>query len=231
MQSDCMEKLLSVKQAADTYGVHPQTIRLWTENGKLNSFRTPSGHRRIVCPAHVTSFNPQQIRPNKEETRPSGQKDRIVYCRVSSQKQKDDLERQVRYMQERFPGYKVLTDIGSGINFRRKSLRALLDAALSGTVEEVVVASRDRLCRFAFDLLEWLLQRSGTKLTILQQGDESPEAELSDDVLSIIQVFCCRRNGRRRYPTAAALSHGTTDREKRSACKAAADYPPETHDA
>lgn len=181
------QEILTVGKAARKFHVHEQTIRTWIEQGKLESFRTPSGQRRIVI---------SNIQETKEDNE---QRYKAVYCRVSSQKQKDDLKRQIEFMQKNYQGYKVFQDVGSGINFKRRGLITLLDEALNGMVEEVVVFSRDRLCRFAFELFEWFFKRSGTKLTVINSSDDSPESELSEDVLSIIQVFCCRRNGKRRY--------------------------------
>ena len=188
---------LSVSKAAKHFGTHPQTIREWADGGKIKSFRTPTGQRRIII--------------SEDQNDQPKEKFKAVYCRVSSQKQKDDLQRQISYMQSKFKDYKVFQDIGSGINFKRKGLLSLLEQCMQGMVSEVVVSSRDRLCRFAFELLEWLFEREGVKLTVLEQGDESPETELSNDVLSIIQVFCCRRNGKRSYSNESSKSKASTD--------------------
>ena len=103
-------------------------------------------------------------------------------------------------MQHRFPSHQIIRDIGSGINFKRKGLLQILDLAYRGALEEVVVAHRDRLCRFAFDLVEWLLRERGVRLVVLDPTDaSSPSAELADDLLAIVQVFSCRVNGRRKY--------------------------------
>lgn len=179
------EEIISVGQASKKFGVHEQTIRLWVEQGKLKAFKTPNGQRRIIISKEVKEHYKERYK--------------AIYCRVSSGSQKDDLQSQTEYIQEKYQGYKLYQDIGSGIDFKRKALLSLLDDVLKGLVEEIVVSSRDRLCRFAFELFEWIFERQGTKLTVINSTDSSPESELSDDVLSIIQVFCCRRNGRRRY--------------------------------
>jgi len=88
-------------------------------------------------------------------------KSKIAYCRVSSPNQRRDLERQVDAMRSSFPEHRVVTDIGSGINFKRRGLLSVLDAVVRGDVEEVVVAHRDRLCRFAFDLVKWIMHKHG----------------------------------------------------------------------
>ncbi len=91
----------------------------------------------------------------------------IVLCaRVSSNKQRDDLDRQIDYLSSHYPGCEVIDetsfvlDIAGGINFRRKGLRAILERSLSGDQLTLVVAHRDRLVRFGFELIEWLIERS-----------------------------------------------------------------------
>ena len=197
------QEILTTGQAARKFGVHEGTIRIWVDQGKLRAFKTPKGQRRIIFSEEI----------EKKDFQGDREKYKAVYCRVSSLKQKDDLKRQVESMQEKFKGYKVVQDIGSGINFKRKGLISLLDDSLNGLVEEIVVSSRDRLCRFAFELFQWIFERQGTKLTILQSLDSSPESELSDDVLSIIQVFCCRRNGKRRYSNKKLQDKTDADKE------------------
>jgi predicted site-specific integrase-resolvase len=104
-------------------------------------------------------------------------------------------------MSSRYPNAEIVKDIGSGINFRRKGLLSILQRVKDGDIRSVAIASRDRLCRFAFELLEWYFKQHDVQLLVLDSDDQSPEQELSDDLLSIVQVFCCRRNGRRRYRT------------------------------
>ena len=101
-------------------------------------------------------------------------------------------------MLDQYPGHTVISDIGSGLKFKRKGLLSLLELCERGLVQEVVVASKDRLCRFGFDLVAWFFERQGVRLLVLEQDDKSPEAELAEDVLSVVQVFSCRWNGRRR---------------------------------
>jgi predicted site-specific integrase-resolvase len=83
-------------------------------------------------------------------------------------------------------------------------------------ISEVVVAHRDRLCRFAFELLEWILDQNGVKLVVLdEENGESGDKELSDDILSIIHVYSCRKMGRRRYKNNenTSLSNSRTEED------------------
>ncbi len=129
--------------------------------------------------------------------------DKIIYCRISSKKQSDDLERQIEYCRSKFPDHELLSDIASGINFKRKNLQAILERAMQGNLKEVVVAHKDRLCRFGFDLIESIFKLTNTKLIVLNQDNEctkpSTEQELAEDLLSIVHIYSCRQMGKRRY--------------------------------
>ena len=172
-------------------GVTDGTLRDWADTGKIDFIRTPGGQRRYKI-AEIF----EKPKPEVPAEKP---KKGIVYARVSSGKQRDDLDRQIAFLRVKYPDHIVITDIASGINWKRKGLKTILDLAHKGDIFEVVVAARDRLCRFAFELLEHVLSMSGVCLTVLNANEMSPEQELSDDLLSIVQIFCCRRNGSRRY--------------------------------
>ena len=193
------------------FHVDPCTLRRWADAGRIDYRWSPGGIRLYKLPDDSGGL-PADVDEQKKK--------KIVYARVSSSKQKDDLRRQADYLLSKFPDHELVTDVGSGINWKRRGLLSILDGADKGGVQEVVVASRDRLCRFAFELLEHIFRRRGVKLVVLDADDSSSEQELSDDLLSIVQIFCCRRNGKRRYaaaistdaPTAAA-GDGTADEE------------------
>ena len=168
------------------------TLRQWDKKGKIRSIRTPSNHRLY----------------HKEDvhaivgiaTPPTQERKKALYCRVSSKKQVDDLKRQEDFLREKFPDYQLVTDIGSGVNWKRKGLKTLLDQSNEGLLDEVVVAHRDRLCRFAFELIEYIFKSNGTKLVVLsEESNKSSEQELAEDLLSIVHIYSCRNMGRRRY--------------------------------
>ena len=172
-------------------------LRHWADDDKIDYVRTPGGTRLYKLPAKVC---PQEDRVS------------IAYARVSSHKQRGDLERQRDFLVERCPDHEIITDVGSGINWKRPGLLSILERAQRGTLKEVVIASRDRLCRFAFELIEHMLKNCGCELTVLNVDDNSPEQELSDDLMSIVQIFCCRRNGKRKY-TKKPLEDGKNQTE------------------
>lgn len=175
---------ISSRKAVEKLGVHANTLRRWAKNGKIKHITTASGQRKYA----VDSFLGK-----------AAECVTICYCRVSSYKQKDDLHRQVEFMRERYANAEIIKDIGSGINFKRKGLKAILERAMCGDKLEIVVAHKDRLARFGFDLIRYIIERSGGRLVVLSQNIFSPEEELTKDLLNILHVFSCRMHGLRNY--------------------------------
>ena len=176
---------INTPQARKILDVCTQTLRSWANQGKVRSIRTPSNQRM---------YHKQDIYDIIGRKTITTEKKKIIYARVSSKKQMDDLERQEDFLRKQYPDYELVTDIGSGINWRRKGLKTILEQSMSGLVQEVVVAHRDRLCRFAFELIELILLQCGVQLIVLNQdNDKSSEVELADDILSIIHVYSCKQ--------------------------------------
>ena len=184
-------KFISIKQTRKLLGVTSCTLRNWALSGKINNCFTPSGVR-------IYDYKDiERILGGNIDTK---KKKKIAYCRVSSKKQMDDFERQKDFFKSEFPDHELVTDIASGINWKRKGLQTILDESMLGNISEVVVAHRDRLCRFAFELVEYILTKNGVKLIVLDRNDgESENKELADDIMSIVHVYSCRQNGKRRY--------------------------------
>jgi predicted site-specific integrase-resolvase len=120
---------------------------------------------------------------------------------VSSHGQKDDLERQKKLLQNKYPEYTLIEDIGSGLNLNKRGLRKIIDLAINGKIEEVVVVHKDRLTRFGFELIEDLIIKySEGKITVINKKKEiTPEEELVLDVIQIMNVFTAKMNGLRKY--------------------------------
>ena len=155
-------------------GLHPRTIQKWDKQGKIRVVRTPGGRRRI---------------PESEIRRLQGEKgirSVIGYARVSSSTQKDDLERQVEYLRQRGV-QEVITDIGSGLNEKRKGFLRLLDRVLHNEVDKVVILYEDRLTRFGFEALKKVFEGHGTTIEVLNLADvKPPQQELVEDLITMI---------------------------------------------
>jgi predicted site-specific integrase-resolvase len=165
------------------YNVGYETLRRWALNGTLEYKTTEGGHRRFK----INQSTEEKAKP-------------YIYARVSSKKQEGDLKTQIEFIKQQYPDYEVISDIGSGINEKRKGYKTLLDKVLAGTVTEIVVAHKDRLSRFSFNTIQYICQKFGTKITVLRDDKSaSREEELSKDLMSIITVFSARYHGSRKY--------------------------------
>lgn len=180
---------VSQKEACKFFGVSTSTLRRWDKQNKIKTIRTPSNYRRYDISSVKQTKNKNSIVMSKKK---------MCYCRVSSKKQMDDLERQKDYLKSKYPNHEIISDIGSGINWKRKGLLSILEQSNNGLIEEVVVAHKDRLARFAFELIQWLLEKNGCKLVVLNEPI-SEEEKLTDDILSIIHIFSCKKMGMRKY--------------------------------
>ena len=182
-------KYVASRKAAAYYDCDPRTLTNWADKGLVPVRLTPGGQRRYAIPIKDA--------PRKKEQAP---RTKYCYCRVSTQKQRDDLARQEAAMRAEYPDHKLVSDIGSGINFKRPGLLTILESAMRGEVEELVVAHRDRLARFSIELIEWILRKHRVTLVVQHQTmDSSPEAELAEDLLAVVTVFACRTHGRRSH--------------------------------
>ena len=184
-----MSNFLSRKEASKILGVHKNTIY---NLHKLNEIETIKIGARLY-------YNVNKYLKNKNVKMTGSVK--ICYCRVSSLKQKPDLERQVQMMQEKYPAYEIIKDVGSGLNFKRKGLQKIIDLAVKGEIEELVIAYKDRLARFGYDLIELLIEKySNGKIKILNKSEEkTPHEEITKDILSIMNVYVAKINGLRKY--------------------------------
>ena len=186
-----LKEFITCREAVKLTGLAGSTLRTWADKGFVKIYKTPSGQRlySTKCLQELTN----SISYNTE-------KSNIVYCRVSSSKQKDDLNRQIEQLRHLYPTHEVISDCGSGINFKRKGLQTILERAIQGTLAEVVVAHRDRLSRFAFDLIRWIIEQKDGKVIVLDEDShKSTEQELAEDLLSIVHIYTCIQMGRRRY--------------------------------
>lgn len=173
---------VSPSEASKILGVSKQTLRRWENEGKIDCIRTEGGHRRY----HIEKI--------QEERKLS-----VVYARVSSRKQKSDLQRQIEFLQSEYPEYEVISDIGSGLNYKRPGFRRILVELFQGNIKEVVVAYKDRFTRVSFDFFEWLFDHFGASLVVLEDIDLSPQEEMAEDLLAIVTVFTARYHGARKY--------------------------------
>ena len=179
--------LVPMRKAIQLTGLSANTLRKYADNGKIKAQRIGRGQRLF----DLSELLAQKI---SERGKPT-----VCYCRVSSRKQQNDLARQVAFMREKYPNADIVKDIGSGLNLRRKGLQTILQRLLQGDKFTLIVAHRDRLCRFGFELIEFLFEQNGGEIMVLDNTDVSPQQELTEDLLAILHVFSCSMHGLRKY--------------------------------
>jgi len=197
-----LPKFVSGKEASKILGVHERTLYLWDKAKKIETIRTPGNKRLYNINKYINDHIPtEKNNINIDELEHLNEKIKIIYVRVSSLSQKDDLLRQKEYMTNKFPNHTLIEDIGSGLNFNRKGLRKIIKLAISGQIEELVVAYKDRLTRFGFELIEDLIKEySNGRILVLNQNKKiEPEEELIKDMLQIMNIFVAKMNGLRKY--------------------------------
>jgi len=201
------KKFVGGKQASEIIGVHQRTLYQWDEKGLIETIRTPGGKRLY----NVEKYLEEKCEENKDDQLdqldPIEQIDKIkgklsiCYVRVSSQGQKDDLERQKAMMIEKYPTHLIIEDIGSGLNLNKRGIKKIIHLAIEGRIKEIVVAYKDRLTRFGYELIEELVTKySGGEIKVLNEKELiEPEEELVKDMMSIMNVYVAKINGLRKY--------------------------------
>jgi excisionase family DNA binding protein len=179
------DQYVSPAQAARILGVNERTLRRWEEAGKIKAFRTPGGKRRY----DITSIT---VKPSRLT---------VIYARVSSPKQREDLQRQCDYLQSQYPTAEIIAEVGGGLNYKRKKFLALLERVMQGDIERIVIAYKDRFARFGFDFFAWLCAKNSCEILVLNQVELSPEREMVEDILAILHSFSARLYGLRKYPS------------------------------
>jgi len=188
-----MDKIYAPRELGKLIGRTTQTLQLWDRKGLLKAHRTPTNRRYYTHDQYLQVIG-QKAKEQKI----------VVYCRVSSAGQKNDLESQKKAV-EQFciaagkPVALWLQDIGSGLNYKRKNFIALMEMVEQGEVSEIVIAHKDRLVRFGYEWFEKFCRDHGATLTVMNAETLSPEEEMTQDLLSIIHCFSSRLYGLRKY--------------------------------
>lgn len=183
-----MDKYLTRREVLKVLKVHYHTLYAMARRNEIQTIKVGS----------QTLYNLDMYLRTKGLT---NDKRNICYCRVSSNKQKGDLKRQIEQMKMLYPNYEVISDIGSSLNFERKGLQEIIDLAIDGKINNLIIAYKDRLARIGYELIENIITKySNGKIIITNSSEEkTPEEELTKDIITIMNVYVAKVNGLRRY--------------------------------
>jgi len=183
-----MSEFVSRKEVLKILKIHYQTLYKMAERKEIETVKV--GKRLLY-----------NIEKYKKEQNVGNNQKKIIYCRVSSKKQSEDLKRQVESLQALYPNHEIISDIGSGLNFNRKGLLKIIEMSIQGKISELVISYKDRLARFGYELIEMLISKySNGKIIIVNKNEEeTPTEELTKDIISIMNIFVAKINGLRKY--------------------------------
>ena len=188
---------MSIGKFAKELGVTPEHVRTMHRTGEVIPARISEKGTRYYSEEQLRELKNSRTRRRDEKV--------VAYCRVSTKSQKDDLEKQVEnvksYMYAKGYSFKVITDIGSGINYKNKGLQELISLINSNQITKVVVLYKDRLVQFGFELIQLLCDLHDVKIEIIDNSERINKEELTDDLIEIITVFANRLYGSRSKKT------------------------------
>ena len=194
--ADTLINTYKPNEFAEMIGVSVKTLQRWDNEDILKAFRSPTNRRYYT--------NQQYLEYSGKTVCDKDTRKTIIYTRVSSSGQKDDLKNQVDFLRQ-YANAKgiivdeVFEDIGSGLNYNRKKWNKLLEDCILGMIQTIIVSHRDRFIRFGFEWFERFLKSKGVELIVVNNEALSPQEEMIQDLISIIHVFSCRIYGLRKY--------------------------------
>ena len=199
--------LMSIGKFAKEVGLSVQHLRkLHDENILIPDVITKGGTRYYSdeqLQAYLNKNNPQQGLPI------------ILYARVSTRSQKDDLDRQVEnlksYAISKGYSFEIITDIGSGINYMKQGLKQLIQKINNKEISKIVVLYKDRLIRFGFELIEYLCELNNISIEIIDNTTISTKTELTNDLIQIITIFANSLYGPKSKKTLRLIQEVKTD--------------------
>lgn len=183
------------KDFAELLGVSVKTLQRWDREGTLKANRTPTDRRYYTYDQYLQFKGINTVEDNREI---------VIYARVSTRNQKDDLKNQVEFLKT-FCNSKgmivsqCIEDFGSGLNYNRKKWNQLLNEVMENKIKTIVISNKDRFIRFGYDWFEKFCEKFHTSIIVVNNETLFPNEELVQDIISILHVFSCRLYGLRKY--------------------------------
>ncbi len=189
-----------IQDFASLIGVSVKTLQRWDRDGILKANRTPTDRRYYTYNQYL-QFKGIQV--------DNDVRDVVIYARVSTKNQKDDLKNQVEFLKQFANARGMIVkecveDFGSGLNYNRKKWNDLLEQVMEQKIKTIIISSKDRFIRFGYDWFEKFCSKFNTNIIVVNNESLSPNEELVQDIISILHVFSCRLYGLRKYKTQIA---------------------------
>ena len=193
--------LMSIGKFSKEIGVSISTLRTWDKTGYLKPAKVLDNGYRY--------YSDEQIDKYLNVDSDIDDRKIVLYARVSAKKQMDDLDRQIEnlktYAYTKGYSFELITDIGSGLNYKKEGLKKLIRMICNKEIKKLVILYKDRLVRFGFELIEEVCRINDVEIEIIDNTTVSKEQELTDDLIQIITVFANRLYGSRSKKTASLI--------------------------
>ena len=176
---------VSACEAKKLLHINGTTLKVLKDNGIIK-------HKQFTNKKYT--YDVDSVNIDSDES--SKQRKHVIYARVSTTKQAQDLNTQIEMIKSYC--------ISNGMNENRKELNVLIDEVISGNIDTVYISFKDRLARFGFDYFKNLFAKFNTKIKILDNFEESNknfQKELNEDLISIIHHFSMKlySNSRKKF--------------------------------
>lgn len=192
---------MSIGKFSKEIGVSISTLRTWDKTGYLKPAKVLDNGYRY--------YSDEQIDKYLNVDSDIDDRKIVLYARVSTRKQIDDLDRQIEnlktYAYTKGYSFELITDIGSGLNYKKEGLKKLIRMICNKEIKKLVILYKDRLVRFGFEIIEEVCRINDAEIEIIDNTTVSKEQELTDDLIQIITVFANRLYGSRSKKTASLI--------------------------
>ena len=183
------------KEFAELLNVTVKTLQRWDREKTLVANRTPTNRRYYTYDQYLQF---------KGIGKDADSRKIVIYTRVSTRNQADDLENQVDFLQQYVNAKglivdEIIRDYGSGLNYNRKKWNQLLGEVMENKIKMILVSHKDRFVRFGFDWFEKFCNKFNVEIVVVKNEKLSPHEELVQDIVSILHLFSCRLYGLRKY--------------------------------
>ena len=183
------------KEFAELLNVTVKTLQRWDREKILVANRTPTNRRYYTYDQYLQF---------KGIGKDADTRKIVIYTRVSTRNQADDLENQVDFLQQYVNAKGLIADdiireYGSGLNYNRKKWNNLLSEVMENNVRMIFVSHKDRFVRFGFDWFEKFCNRFNVEIVVVKNEKLSPHEELVQDIANILDEFSCRLCGLSKY--------------------------------
>lgn len=193
--------LMSIGKFSKEIGVSISTLRTWDKTGYLKPAKVLDNGYRYYSDEQIDKY----LNVNSD----IDDRKIVLYARVSTKKQMDDLDKQIEnlktYAYTKGYSFELITDIGSGLNYKKEGLKKLIRMICNKEIKKLVILYKDRLVRFGFELIEEVCRINDVEIEIIDNTTVSKEQELTDDLVQIITVFANRLYGSRSKKTASLI--------------------------